>query len=203
MLCLACPMPQPGGNFKESGHTNALKCCSNGVPVVCPMDVATKARRPDGGSPAFGGTLAHTPHWRQCPCLRLVTTGGRVGSVNQPSETQECIALASWLDRRSVIYTHVPMGGVRTQQGGTILRRMGTKAGVPDYLIFTPPPLMPDVRGVAIEMKRRKGGVVSPKQEKWLAYLSAIGWHALVARGFSEALMELKRLGYGAARNDR
>lgn len=68
------------------------------------------------------------------------------------------------------------------------------KSGVPDVLVFTPAPCgrMP----VAIELKRQRGGVVSPAQQDWLAGLRNCGWEAYVARGAAEAIMLLQSLGY-------
>lgn len=67
---------------------------------------------------------------------------------------------------------------------------------MPDLLLFDPPPIGGSC-GVALELKRRKGGRTSPKQERWLRELEARGWVALVCHGAEEAIQELERLGYG------
>ncbi len=131
----------------------------------------------------------------------LVRTGDPV-----PTEAQECAALAKWLDRAGVLYTHVPMGGLRDRKAAALLRNMGAKRGVPDYLIFTPPPVWWPVgsspapvgmRGVALEMKRRKGGSLSDPQKWWIAQLKLAGWHVIVARGARDAVTQLTALGFG------
>jgi hypothetical protein len=40
---------------------------------------------------------------------------------------------------------------------------------------------------IAIEMKRARGGIVSPEQEDWLRYYRSIGWDAVVCYGASQA----------------
>lgn len=122
-----------------------------------------------------------------------------------PTEYQECADLARWLNRRAVAYTHVPMGGKRDKKEAAILARIGTKPGVPDYLIFSPPvsvdeslppPLHSPARGVAIEMKRRRGGRVSKAQSEWMETLRACGWVAFVAHGARDAIGHLEAMGY-------
>jgi hypothetical protein len=41
--------------------------------------------------------------------------------------------------------------------------------------------------GLFIEMKRQKGGTVSPTQRDWIEYLLAQGYQAVVCRGFDAA----------------
>ena len=73
---------------------------------------------------------------------------------------------------------------------------MGVKAGVPDVLIFTAPPGRPYARGVAIELKRQRGGTVSAKQSAWIDDLRASGWIAVVCKGAAAAIVTLQDLGY-------
>ncbi len=127
-----------------------------------------------------------------------------------PTEYQECTTLAAWLDYHRVLYTHVPLGGKRDKREAMNLKRIGAKAGVPDYLIFTPPPNLvlaedqtgPEPffvrpRGIALEMKRQSGGRVEPRQRRWMANLERVGWVCLVARGAADAIDQLQALGYG------
>jgi len=76
-----------------------------------------------------------------------------------------------------------------------MLKASGVVRGVPDLLIFDPPPLREAV-GVALELKREKGGSVSPEQQRWLQELNARGWVAIVARGAADALRQLRELGF-------
>ena len=116
-----------------------------------------------------------------------------------PTEQAECTALARWLDRYRICYTHVPMGGARDRRQGATLRAMGAKPGVPDYLIFTPPPSPSGkkLRGVAVEMKRRDGGRLSDAQHEMANNLGRCGWLVIVAHGAEDAVERLRALGYG------
>jgi hypothetical protein len=51
--------------------------------------------------------------------------------------------------------------------------------------------------GVAIELKRQKGGRVTPEQTAWLEHLKARGWAVAVCRGAMEAIRFLQELGFG------
>lgn len=80
-------------------------------------------------------------------------------------------------------------------------KRLGVKAGVPDLLIFDPPPTCPDNVGTAIELKRRKGGRVTPEQTDWLNDLKDRGWAVAVCQGATEAIEFLESLGYGRTKH--
>ena len=116
-----------------------------------------------------------------------------------PTEEQEQVAVARFLRRAGVLFTHPPNGGYRSKAAGARMKRLGTSPGVPDLLIFSPPPNEPERAGVAIEMKRRKGGTVSLAQERWMRGLKDNGWIAFVAQGAEEAILRLRELGYGVA----
>lgn len=113
-----------------------------------------------------------------------------------PSEAAEQQALSRWLDVKRLLWCHVPNGGQHKVQHRAAMARLGLKSGVPDLLIFTPPPRLPACRGVAIEMKRLRGGTVSDSQRFWLEQLQAAGWQAKVCRGADEAVRWLTFLGY-------
>ena len=65
-----------------------------------------------------------------------------------------------------------------------MLKATGATAGVPD--LFLPVPTS-QYHGLFIEMKRTKGGKVSPEQKEWLEYLNSAGYRAVVCKGFLEA----------------
>jgi len=112
------------------------------------------------------------------------------------TEAQIQRAIANILDRLGICWCHVPNEGKRNKIAGSLLRASGLKSGVPDILIFEPAPNMPTVRGVAIELKRSKGGRVSENQEKWLSKLDKLGWHTAVCKGYEQAIRELEELGF-------
>ena len=99
------------------------------------------------------------------------------------------------LTRLGVVFCAVPNGGFRQKLSAVRLKREGVVSGVPDLLIFTPPPLRPDVRGVAIEMKTVKGRL-SDKQKAFIKKLEDCHWVCFVCRGSDEALKLLTVLGY-------
>lgn len=113
-----------------------------------------------------------------------------------PSEEQEQRTVTEWLDLHKVFWCHVPNGGDRNVIVARKLKLQGVKRGVPDILIFDSPPSNPDFKGVAIELKRRKGGKVGPYQAKWLDRLERRKWYVSVCRGAGEAIGLLEKLGY-------
>ena len=122
-----------------------------------------------------------------------------------PSEHSEQVRLARYLDSLGVLWCAVPNSGhgAHGRQGairGARMRAEGLKAGVPDILVFDKPPgegeARPTCSGVAIELKRVKGGRVSEEQRRWLKDLSARGWVTRVCNGFDEAATFLQELGY-------
>jgi hypothetical protein len=73
----------------------------------------------------------------------------------------------------------IPNGGQRSRTTGAKLKVEGVSAGVPDLYV-------PAWR-TWIEMKREKGGVLSPHQKDWIAYLEGIGDTVIVGNGFKDA----------------
>ena len=112
-----------------------------------------------------------------------------------PTEEQEQNAIAQFLDIIGVDWCHVPNGGHRNKIVGAKLKAQGVKRGVPDILIFTPPSCGGYV-GVAIELKKIKGGKTSKEQKEWLSMLKKYGWHTSVCKGSGEAIDLIKKLGY-------
>ena len=47
-----------------------------------------------------------------------------------------------------------------------------------------------------IEMKRAKGGRLSPAQKDWIEYLSDIGHTVVIGHGFEDAVEKLRQLGF-------
>ena len=122
-----------------------------------------------------------------------------------PTEREEQVRLAKLLDKLGLLWCAIPNSGHGNygRQGairGARLRAEGLKKGAPDALIFDKPPTPrqgnPDCPGLAIELKRVKGGKVGKEQAAWLKALRERGWEAEVCKGFDEALKVLKELGY-------
>lgn len=115
---------------------------------------------------------------------------------NGPTEEQEQIRVAALLNRLGVIWCHVPNGGYRGKIAGSRLKSQGVKPGVPDILIFDSPPSKPRAHGVAIELKRAKGGRVSKEQSQWLKDLQERGWVSLVCHGYERTVEAIEKLGW-------
>ena len=73
----------------------------------------------------------------------------------------------------------IPNGGYRSKSLAMKLKAEGVAKGVPDLFV-------PEM-ALWIEMKREKGGVVSPEQRDWMDYLKNIGYHTMVCRGLEDA----------------
>lgn len=105
--------------------------------------------------------------------------------IRVPTEHDEQVRLVQWM--RSVHPQHRVIasanGGLRNKGTAIKLRQSGVVAGVPD-LYF--PSL-----NLWVEMKRTKGGVTSPEQKDWIAYLQSIGHHAEVCKGAEAAKLTI------------
>lgn len=116
-------------------------------------------------------------------------------------EGPEQTMLARWLDWHRILWCHVPNGGARNVLVARKLKREGCKSGIPDCLIFDPPPINPSAPGTALELKAQRAAVKYAKptgmQLQWLGDLADRGWHVIVAHGAAEAIEQLQRAGYG------
>ena len=76
------------------------------------------------------------------------------------------------------------------------MKKMGTSKGFPDLLLMLPiTGITGDVDAyqlAAIEMKRKKGGVVSPEQKEWLEMMELAGIPCAVCRGADEAIKQVE-----------
>ena len=65
------------------------------------------------------------------------------------------------------------------------LKETGYKKGFPDVFVYEP---RGGHHGLSIELKRPKGGRVSPDQKRWKEALEERGFLATIARGYDEAV---------------
>ena len=124
---------------------------------------------------------------------RVKLTPRKIDPEN-PLEYKEQIRLAAYLDRLGVLWCHVPNERITTKIRGARLKAAGVKAGCPDCIVFQPAP--GKSTGVVIELKRRKGGRLSPTQREFLQRFSALGWPAYCAAGADAAIRWLQEQGY-------
>ena len=77
-------------------------------------------------------------------------------------------------------------GGMRTSYLQAIkMKRTGYVKGFPDLFIYEP---NADYHGLAIEMKKEKGGVASPEQKEWQEQLRNRGYASYICKGNEEAI---------------
>ena len=98
------------------------------------------------------------------------------------TELHEQQALLHWLRLKKIPYAAIPNGGKRTRWQAAQAKAEGMVAGAPDLAVILP-------HGVTlwIEMKRRKGGRLSPAQEAFGEMLRSNGHRYRVCRGWEEA----------------
>lgn len=104
------------------------------------------------------------------------------------SEHLEQVRLVSWFRKTypDVRIFAVPNGGARSGLQGAKLKAEGVSPGVPD--LFVPAWVL------WVEMKRSKGGTLSPEQKDWIAYLDDCGYQCIVGRGFEDAKQQIETM---------
>ena len=111
-----------------------------------------------------------------------------------PLEREEQANFVNWLELQGVLFSATAQSTYTTSWNQKRLNRMtGLRKGVPDMLVVIPPEKSKDGEGycLLIELKRVKGGVVSPEQKQWIGAINALGVNnvqAYVAKGADEAI---------------
>lgn len=109
------------------------------------------------------------------------------------SEHTEQKIIVEALRASGICFAAIPNGGKRAKGTARKLKLEGLAPGMPDLLIFDP---VAGFVGCALEMKRSKGGRLSPVQKKWLKNLEARNWHCIVGFGADDAIQKLRGVGY-------
>ena len=112
-----------------------------------------------------------------------------------PREDDEQAVVIMWASMNTAKYEdvdllfHIPNGGKRNPREAARFRQMGVRAGMPDLCL-------PVARGIYhalyIEMKRRRGGLVSEVQNRRIKRLLKAGNCVVVCRGADEAIEAIK-----------
>lgn len=103
-----------------------------------------------------------------------------------PSEDME----QAWFVRdfrrafHGVLIFAIPNGGHRSKRTATILKATGVVPGIPDLHV--------PAWALWIEMKRQKGGRLSPEQREKIAHLESIGHTCIVAKGAEDAMLQVR-----------
>ncbi len=108
------------------------------------------------------------------------------------TEDQEQRAVIDWWALACKVYRippfalfAIPNGGWRHPATAARLKAQGVRPGVPDLFLMVP---RGTFHGLYIEMKRLKGGFLSPAQLAFLTYASEAGYAANVATGALDAV---------------
>lgn len=109
------------------------------------------------------------------------------GEQRIPTEHEEQREFVSWFKRThpGVRIYAIPNGGARSMATAARLKVEGVSKGVPDLHV--------PAWNVWVEMKRIKGGTVSPEQKEWHSYLADVGHHVIIGRGADDAKEQLDR----------
>ena len=102
-------------------------------------------------------------------------------------ERDEQIAVVQFLRVKKLPFYAIPNGGSRHYIEAARMKQEGVSAGVPDLCVFLP------TKVLYIEMKRKKGGRVSPAQKQWIETINQYPYsHAAVCHGATEAINTIK-----------
>lgn len=98
-----------------------------------------------------------------------------------PTEHAEQATFVAWFRKEypEIRIFAVPNGGYRHKKTAQTLSVEGVSKGVPDLYI--------PAWHLWIEMKRTKGGRLSPEQKEWIEYLESIGDTVIIGKGWEDA----------------
>lgn len=102
-----------------------------------------------------------------------------------PTEHEEQRELVRWFRQTwpGVLIHAIPNGGVRNKATASRLKAEGVVSGIPDLFI-------PAWR-LWIEMKRVKGGRLSPEQSAIIKQLESVGYWVIVGKGAEDAKRQI------------
>lgn len=121
-----------------------------------------------------------------------------------PDESHEQRSIIEWAARMECRWPElrllhaIPNGGARDAVTGARLKAEGVKKGVPDLCLPVP---RGGWHGMYIELKRVKGGRLSPEQRQWLRDLTELGYMAVCCTGATAAIGAIE--GYLRAKGGR
>lgn len=102
-----------------------------------------------------------------------------------PSEDHEQAMFVQWFRRTypDVLIFSIPTGGHRHIAVATKMKVTGAVKGIPDLFV-------PEWR-LWVEMKRTKGGVLSPEQLGMIGYLQSVNYFVIVGKGAEDAKAQI------------
>ena len=109
----------------------------------------------------------------------------RKATPESESNQQELVIKYLRLAYPNLLYC-ASAGGMRTSYLQAVkMKRTGYVKGFPDLFIYEP---RNEYNGLAIEMKKEKGGVASPEQKRWQEQLRNRGYASYICKGSEEAI---------------
>lgn len=109
-----------------------------------------------------------------------------------PLEKDEQKAFVKWLKENNILHYANGLGinfGAVDYKYLNSLKAQGWYVGIPDMTILTG-----NGKTAFVELKRLKGGRVSPEQEKWIKCLNDRGYPSKVCKGCNEAIEFIKEV---------
>lgn len=107
------------------------------------------------------------------------------------TEEQECFVFVQWCRLNNIRLAHIAnesrSGSKSAMIRGAKLKRMGQSKGYWDYQVFVPQN-EDKTKMIIIEMKREKGGSVSPEQKEWGEVYKSAGIPCKICKGAYEAI---------------
>lgn len=111
------------------------------------------------------------------------------------TEEQEQELVCRYLELLRLDFLHIPNEGKRSYSTAARLKKIGMRPGFPDLFVLRPTERH---HGLAIEMKRTKGGTLTDRQKAWIMRLNQLGYKAVCCHGFEEAKQEIDKYLKGA-----
>ena len=116
---------------------------------------------------------------------------------NIPYEAEEQRTVFSWARSDSalkrypqLIFLNGSLNGVKLSgRAAGMAKQQGLVRGYPDINL---PVKNKKYNGLYIELKRIKGGTLSPAQKVWIEFLNSQGYKAVVCKGHLEAIKTIK-----------
>jgi hypothetical protein len=102
-----------------------------------------------------------------------------------PLEIHECFTFVQYLNVKKIPHYHIYAGGKISIVEAIKIKRLGVGNGYPDFCI---PIARKNYNSLYVEMKRKKGGVLSETQKEKINELNKNGFLAVVAHGCDEAI---------------
>ena len=108
-----------------------------------------------------------------------------------PLEEDEQIAFVEWLETLDLTFSAInPNPGKQSYGTQAKNKRLGLRAGLPDFLIAIPNKYL-----IFVEMKRTKGSSTSQAQKDWIDTLNTIpNVECRVCKGCSEAIKFIREI---------